>query len=161
MISIIVAVAENNAIGRAGDLLCHLSSELKHFKAVTSGHTVIMGRKTFDSLPKGALPNRRNIVITRNSAFTAENVEVAHSLEEAINMAGGDAFIIGGEQIYRQALPFADKLFLTKIHAEFPDADTFFPEINANEWAEESRETFPSDDKNQFPYCKRVFSRLV
>ena len=90
MISIIVAVAENNAIGRAGDLLCHLSSDLKHFKAVTSGHTVIMGRKTFDSLPKGALPNRRNIVITRNSAFTAENVEVAHSLEEAINMAGED-----------------------------------------------------------------------
>lgn len=152
MISIIVAVTENNAIGKAGDLLCHISSDLKHFKAVTSGHTVIMGRKTFDSLPKGALPNRRNIVITRNSAFTAENVEVAHSLEEALNMAGGNAFIIGGEQIYRQALPFADKLFLTKIHAEFPDADTFFPEIKANEWAEESRETFPSDDKNQFPY---------
>lgn len=152
MISIIVAVAENNAIGKAGDLLCHISSDLKHFKAVTSGHTVIMGRKTFDSLPKGALPNRRNIVITRNSAFTAENVEVAHSLEEALNMAGGNAFIIGGEQIYRQALPFADKLFLTKIHAEFPDADTFFPKINTNEWAEESRETFPSDDKNQFPY---------
>lgn len=152
MISIIVAVAENNAIGKAGDLLCHISSDQKHFKAVTSGHTVIMGRKTFDSLPKGALPNRRNIVITRNTAFTAENVEVAHSLEEALNMAGGNAFIIGGEQIYRQALPFADKLFLTKIHTEFPDADTFFPEINANEWAEESRETFPSDDKNQFPY---------
>lgn len=152
MISIIVAVAENNAIGKAGDLLCHLSSDLKHFKAVTSGHTVIMGRKTFDSLPKGALPNRRNIVITRNSAFAAEKVEVAHSLEEALNMAGSNAFIIGGEQIYSQALPFADKLFLTEIHADFPDADTFFPEINTDQWAEESRETFPADEKNQFPY---------
>lgn len=152
MISIIVAVAENNAIGKAGDLLCHLSSDLKHFKAVTSGHTVIMGRKTFDSLPKGALPNRRNIVITRNSAFNAEKVEVAHSLEEALNMAGSNAFIIGGEQIYSQALPLAEKLFLTEIHADFPDADTFFPEINTDQWAEESRETFPADEKNQFPY---------
>lgn len=152
MISIIVAVAENNAIGKAGDLLCHLSSDLKHFKAVTSGHTVIMGRKTFDSLPKGALPNRRNIVITRNTAFVAEKVEVAHSLEEALNMADGNAFIIGGEQIYRLALPLAEKLFITEIHAEFPDADTFFPEINTDQWAEESRETFPADEKNQFPY---------
>ena len=120
MISIIVAVAENNAIGKAGDLLCHISSDLKHFKAVTSGHTVIMGRKTFDSLPKGALPNRRNIVITRNTAFTAENVEVAHSLEEALNMAGGNAFIIGDEQIYRQALPLPTNCSSQRYTPNFP-----------------------------------------
>lgn len=152
MISIIVAIAKGNAIGAGGDLLCHLPADLKHFKNTTTGGTVIMGRKTYDSLPKGALPNRRNIVITRNSEFVAERVEVALSLEAAIALAGGNAFIIGGAQIYRLALPVADELILTLIDGDFPDADTFFPEINYDEWEEIHRESFPADEKNPYPY---------
>lgn len=152
MISIIVAIAKGNAIGAGGDLLCHLPADLKHFKNTTTGGTVIMGRKTYDSLPKGALPNRRNIVITRNADFAAERVETASSLEAAIAMAGGDAFIIGGAQIYRLALPVADELILTVVDGDFPDADTFFPEIDYNDWEEVSHESFPADERNPYPY---------
>ena len=150
-ISIIVAIADGNAIGRNGGLLCHLPADLKHFKAVTSGHTVIMGRKTFDSLPKGALPNRRNIVVTRNPAFSAPGVETADSLEKAFEMTAGDGevFIIGGAQIYNESLPFADKIYLTKIEASFPDADTFFPEIG-DDWQVVEEVFQPSDEKNPF-----------
>ncbi len=152
-VSIIVAVAKHNAIGAKGGLLCHLPADLKHFKNTTSGHTVVMGRRTFDSLPKGALPNRRNIVVTRNPDFTAPGVEVAHSLTEAFSLvADGEVFVIGGAQIYEEALPMASRLYLTKIEAAFPDADTFFPEISDSQWVETLREAHEADEKNPYPY---------
>lgn len=159
-LSIIVAIAKNNAIGQKGGLLCHLPADLKHFKNVTSGHTVIMGRRTFESLPKGALPNRRNIVVTRNLSYTAERIETAFSLEDALDMVKGEpeAFIIGGAQIYQEALPLASRLYLTWIDAEFPDADTFFPEPDLYEWKETNRETFAPDEKNPYPY---TFQNLI
>ena len=109
-LSIIAAIDRNNAIGRNGQLLCHLPADLKHFKELTSGHTIIMGRVTFDSLPKGALPNRRNIVVTRNPNFKAEGVETALSVEDALWMSRDDSevFVIGGGQIYRETLPLSD-----------------------------------------------------
>lgn len=149
-LSIIVAMARDNAIGRNGGLLCHLSADMKHFKTVTTGHTVIMGRRTYDSLPKGALPNRRNIVVTSNAAFSADRVEVAHSFEDALKMADadGEVFVIGGAQIYREALPSAGKIYLTEIGASFPDADTFFPAFDRSQWAETELGCQPADDRN-------------
>ena len=122
MINIIVAATLDGAIGLRGDMLYYIRPDLQRFKALTTGHTVIMGRKTFESLPKGALPNRRNIVITRRADFSAPGAEVAHSLQEALNTADGEEiFIIGGESIYRAAMPLAQRLYLTQIHAERPD----------------------------------------
>lgn len=132
-ISIIAAVADSLAIGRAGDLAFHIPADLRRFKALTMGHAVVMGRLTFESLPKGALPGRKNIVITRNALWTAPNVETAANLQQALQIAQGDVFIIGGGQIYEQALPLADNLYITRIYAKAPDADTFFPEY-ANDW---------------------------
>ena len=130
-LSIIVATGLDRSIGRGGDLAFHISADLKHFKALTMGHPVIMGRKTFQSLPKGALPGRRNIVISRDPSFTAPDIEVFASLPEALDaVASADkAFIIGGGSVYAQAMPLADTIELTLIEAELPDADTFFPEI--------------------------------
>ncbi len=124
---LIVAIDRHGAIGRKGDLLYHISADLRRFKALTWGHTVVMGRRTFESLPKGALPGRRNIVVTRNPAYEAAGADVAHSLDEALEMASGKIFIIGGAEIYRQALPYARTLHLTVIDAETDDADTFLP----------------------------------
>ena len=121
--NLIVAIDRKGAIGRRGELLYHISADLRRFKALTTGHTVVMGRKTFESLPKGALPNRRNIVVSRQTGFSAPGIEVAHSLESALGMAdSSDIYIIGGAEIYRQALPMADRLLLTVIDAETPDA---------------------------------------
>lgn len=131
---IIVAIANKNAIGKDNKLLCHLPEDLKHFKEITNGHTVIMGRNTFFSLPKGALPNRRNIVLSPDEEVF-KNCETAHSIEEALTLCSTDekVFFIGGAMIYRQAYPIVDKLYLTKIHADF-EADTFFPEIDYSCW---------------------------
>lgn len=135
-ISIIVAITRNNAIGRGGDLLFHISEDLRQFKAITMGHPIIMGRKTFESFPNGALPGRRNIVITRQGDYDAENIEIVNSLQAAVDAVKNvdEAFVIGGGEIYRQALPLCSRLYLTKIDTEIADADTFFPEINNNEW---------------------------
>ena len=153
-ISMVVATGRNNEIGKNGGLLCHLPADLKHFKEITSGHTVIMGRKTFQSLPKGTLPNRRNIVISRNAGLTIEEAEVYPSLDYAFIklIDENEVFIIGGAQIYEQALPIADKIYLTKIHADFPEADAFFPKIDFSVWRETSRETFPADEKNPYSF---------
>lgn len=131
---IVVAIDRKGAIGRRGDLLAHLSDDLRRFKALTTGHTVIMGRKTFESLPKGALPNRRNIVVTRNADYNPAGAETARSLEVALAMATDDAFVIGGGEIYRLALPLADTLYLTVIDAGYDDADTFFPTLPLNDF---------------------------
>lgn len=143
MISIIAAItADRAAIGRRGDLLFHISADLRHFKQLTSGHTVVMGRKTFESLPKGALPDRRNIVVTRNAAWSAPGVETVASVEEAMALASQtdstsepEIFIIGGGQLYAAALPLAGRMDLTIVDEPTPsDADTFFPEIDPDQW---------------------------
>lgn len=129
--------SDKGAIGRGGDMIFHLRDDLRRFKALTTGHTVVMGRRTFESLPKGALPDRRNIVVTRNPDFNAANVETANSLEAALEMSASDSetFIIGGGEIYAQALPLADRLQLTIIEAPTPaDADTFFPPVDPSDW---------------------------
>ncbi len=140
-ISIIVAAASDNAIGSNGDLIWHISADLKRFKALTMGHPIVMGRKTWQSLPNGALPGRKNIVITRDQNFTAENAVVCHSIQDAIDSCSDDKhiFIIGGAQIYNQALHLADRIYLTRVFAEYPDADARFPEINPNEWTIDSQ----------------------
>ena len=134
-LSIIVALAADNAIGRRGDLLYHVSADLRRFKALTVGNTVVMGRKTFESLPKGALPDRRNIVISRDPDYTAPGADTFTSLDEALAACGeGKTFIIGGAQIYRLALPLADELLVTRFDRTEPDADTWFPEIDDTIW---------------------------
>lgn len=153
-LSAIVVIAENGAIGKNGDLLCHLPADLKHFKNITMGHTIIMGRRTWESLPKGALPGRKNVVITRNAHFEAPGAEVYHSLEEALQAtaADGQRFIIGGGMLYKEAFHLTNTLHLTRMHASFPDADTFFPEFSMDEWEEVSREDHNADERNPYDY---------
>lgn len=153
-LSAIVAVDENGAIGKNGDLLCYLPADLKHFKNITMGYTIIMGRRTWESLPKGALPGRKNVVITRNNDFMAPGAEVYHSLEEALQATEQDEkrFIIGGGMLYKEAFAITDKLYLTRIHASFPDADTFFPSIDVSQWQEMSSEYHEADERNAYPY---------
>jgi len=147
-ITIIAAVSENNALGKDNKLIWHLSDDLKHFKNLTKGHHVIMGRKTFESMPK-ALPNRTNVVISRQKDYVAENAQVVDSLEAALALAQEDdrPFIIGGGEIYSQALAFADCIELTRVHDDF-EADTFFPEIDTAVWREVWRENHDKDDEH-------------
>ena len=151
MISIVVAIAENGAIGYKNDLLWHLPADLKRFKEMTAGHSIIMGSRTFRSLPKGALPNRRNIVLSRTQQ-DFPGAEWAASPEVALELVGeeAEAFVIGGAQVYEQMLPYTDKIYLTRVHADFPEADTFFPELDMSEWVELSRTEYPADEKNRY-----------
>jgi dihydrofolate reductase len=151
IISIIVAIGENNAIGKNNQLLWHMPNDLKHFKEITLGRTIIMGRKTFDSVGK-PLPRRRNIVVTRQD-ITIPGCEVVKSIENGIALCRGEdeVFIGGGAEIYRQAMHLTNRIYLTIIHKVF-DADTFFPEIDKNQWKEVSRENHQPDEKNVFPY---------
>ena len=161
MISIIVAVAENYAIGKKGDLLCHMPVDLKHFKEITSGKTVLMGERTFFSLPKHPLPNRRNIVLTDVAGKTFEGAEAVYSIDELVAKvpANEEAFVIGGGMVYRQMMPLADKLHITHIHHSWEDADTFFPEIDAVVWKQLSAERHSADDKNPFDYTFAEYGR--
>lgn len=159
-LAIAVAVGENLAIGKDNQLLWHMPADLKFFKQTTSGHTVVMGRKTFDSVGR-PLPNRRNIIITRDTALKIDGVEVVNSLEEAIYITENEekpVFIVGGAEIYRQALPKTDILYLTTIHHNF-DADTFFPEFDRNEWELVSSEPHKADEKNKYDYTFEVLER--
>ena len=152
-IQAIVAIDGNGAIGRQGDLLCHLPADMKHFKEVTMGHSIVMGRKTFESFPRRPLPGRQNIVITRNADWQYPGVTVAHSLEKAIAAAQTDTvFIIGGAQVYEQALPLVDVLHLTQIHARWASADVFFPALDPDEWQEVNREHHQSDHRNAYEF---------
>lgn len=162
MISIIVAISENNAIGKQGGLLCHLPEDLKHFKMITTGHPVLMGERTYLSLPVRPLPNRRNIVLTDNPDFQAEGVEIVHSIPEAQALTQGNEefFVIGGGMVYRQFFPLADKLYITLIHNAWVDADTFFPEIKASEWKKISEENHLADDKNPYDYTFTEYLRF-
>ena len=150
-ISIIVAIAENNAIGKNNQLLWHMPNDLKHFKEITSGRTIIMGRKTFDSVGR-PLPKRRNIVVTRQD-IEIPGCEVVKSIDEGLALCAGEdeVFTGGGAEIYRQAMDKTDRIYLTIIHKEF-DADTFFPEIDYSQWNEVSRERHEPDEKNPLPY---------
>lgn len=159
MISIIVAIAENRAIGANNDLLWKLPNDMKRFKELTTGHTIIMGRKTFESLPKGALPNRTNVVITRNTTNLFKNCEIFNDLKTATDKYKNEeeVFIIGGANIYKQAITFADKLYITSVHHSFENADTFFPEINKNEWIITECKDFPRDEKHLYPYTFQTY----
>lgn len=151
-ISIIAAVAENNAIGFENKLIYWLPNDLKRFKQLTTGHTIIMGRKTFESLPKGALPNRKNVVLTRQQIHF-ENTECYPSLLEALKACENDEhiYVIGGDSVYRQAIEFADELCLTLVKDTPTQADTFFP-LFKDDWEEVSREDHDIDEKHQFKY---------
>ena len=159
MISLIVAVAENNIIGRDNDLIWHLPRDLKHFKETTSGHHIIQGRKTYESVGK-PLPNRTNVIITRDKNYKAEGCVVVHSLEEALEVSKNDpeAFITGGGKIYEMAMPLVDRIYLTKVHHSF-EGDTFFPEINMEEWTETDRRDFEPDEKNKYPFSILILDR--
>ena len=150
-LSIIVAVASDGAIGRANDLLWHLPADLKRFKELTTGHTILMGRKTFESLPRGPLPNRRNIIISR-SLPAQPGAEVYPTIQQAMEACASDeeVFIIGGGAIYRQLLPDTERIYLTRVQASFPDAEVFFPELDPTEWIEEAREVYPRDERNEY-----------
>jgi dihydrofolate reductase len=154
MITIIAAIAKNNALGKDNDLIWHLPADLKRFKKTTSGHHILMGRNTFESIGR-PLPNRTTIIITRNESYFKDGCLIASSLEQALEMAKEDEqiFIIGGAQVYTYALEnnLADVLDLTLVHQEF-EADVFFPEIDLNIWEEVSREDFKADEKNEFDY---------
>lgn len=128
-VHLIVAIDRHGAIGKGGDQLFYIREDLRHFKALTIGNTIVMGRRTFEALPKGALPGRRNIVVSRNPNYITPGADVAVSLEAAVAMAETPVFIIGGAQIYSQALPMTDVLHITAIDGEDKDADTFFPPI--------------------------------
>lgn len=151
ILSIIVAVASDGAIGRANDLLWHLPADLKRFKELTTGHTILMGRKTFESLPHGPLPNRRNIIISR-SLPAQPGAEVYPTIQQAMEACASDeeVFIIGGGEIYRQLLPNTERIYLTRVQASFPDAEVFFPELDPTEWVEEAREVYPRDERNEY-----------
>jgi len=155
-ISLIAAVAENGAIGKDNQLLWHLPADLQHFKRLTSGHTVVMGRKTFESIRAAnrgkPLPNRTNVVVTRQPDYRADGCQVVNSLEEALQPSAipnpkSQIFIIGGAELYAQALPLADKLYLTEVKAS-PDGDVFFPTINLMDWDEASRLPHPADERH-------------
>ncbi len=153
ILSIIVAIARNRVIGRGNRLPWHLPADLRHFKQTTMGHPIIMGRKTYESIGR-PLPGRQNIVITRNRNFRAEGCLVVHSLQEALAAVpdAEEVFIIGGASLYREALPLADRIYLTLVDAEV-EGDTVFPELDASEWQEVRRETFAPDEKNPFGYA--------
>lgn len=189
MISIIVAIASNGAIGRNNQLLWHISEDLRYFKKVTAGHTVIMGRKTWESIGR-PLPNRRNIVVSKSMAAALEShglksasgIEIFTSLEDAIfaaehpvlqnhaeiqnhaevvqSSATPEIFTIGGGEIYRQSLPLAGRLYLTQVHIPIEDADTFFPTIDFTQWREVSRESFPRGEKFEHPFDFVVLERI-
>lgn len=159
-ISIIVAIASNRAIGKDNRLLWHLSDDLKRFKKLTTGHTLIMGRNTFLSLPNGALPNRRHIVISDMEGETFEKCEMARSIDEALELAGSveECFVIGGGMVYSQFLPLAGKLYLTQVHASF-EADTFFPEIDFSRWKALATEEVEAGERNQYAHTYTEYIR--
>jgi len=156
MIKIIVAMSDNRVIGNNNELIWKLSSDLKRFKQLTTGHPVVMGRKTYESIGK-PLPNRRNIIITRNSEYEVEGCETVSSLEEALLLTNNDCFIIGGGEIYKQSLEVADKIYLTLVHKDF-EGDTTFPELG-KEWATIDTKDFEADEKNEYNYSFIEYDR--
>lgn len=161
MISIIVAISEENAIGIRGGLLCHLPEDLKHFKTVTTGKTVIMGERTYLSLPRRPLPNRRNIVLTDRAGASIEGAEVAYSIPQVLELVSqeDEVFIIGGGMVYRQFMPLADRLYITHIRHSWPEADTFFPAIDPSVWQLETTEEHTADENNPYDYTFALYNK--
>jgi dihydrofolate reductase len=159
MITVIAAVAENNALGKENQLLWHLPDDFKRFKTLTSGHYIIMGRKTFESFPK-PLPNRTHVIISRQANYQPEGCIVVNSLEQAIEACPKteEVFIIGGGEIYRQSIAVADKLDLTKVHATF-EADTYFPEVDLSQWRLVFEEYHPKDERHDFAFTFQTYFR--
>ncbi len=160
-LSIIAGIGINNELGNNNGLLWQLPNDLKHFKDTTTGHPIIMGRRTFDSIGR-PLPNRTNIVITRDAGFNADGIVVAHSFEEAIapyKQTDQEIFIIGGGQLYAETLPYADKLYITKVNGSF-DADVFFPAINPDEWKVVSTEAHGADERHAYAYTFVVLEKI-
>jgi dihydrofolate reductase len=172
IVAMIAAIGKNNALGKDNTLLWSMPADMKHFRDTTRGHTVIMGRKTFESLPNGPLPKRENIVVTRDTNYTRPGIVVMHSLPEALRYASleqgkhfeekqeeTEIFIIGGGELYKQGISFANKLYITRID-DSPEADTFFPEIGP-EWKEISREDKEPDEENKFPYSFITYKKTA
>jgi len=159
MIIIIAAVSENNALGKDNDLVWHLPDDFKRFKQLTSGHYIVMGRKTFESFPK-PLPNRTHIIVTRQKNYAPEGCIVANSLQEAIQLCpkNEDTYIIGGGEIYKQSMAFATVLEITRVHHAF-EADTFFPEIDSTIWKLAYEEFHPKDEKHNFSFTYQTYQR--
>ena len=157
--NLIVAVDQNWAIGKDGDQLVYLKEDLKRFRTLTSGHTVILGRKTLATFPGGRpLKNRRNLILSRNPQFQAEGAEVFSSVEELVKQADGDAFVIGGASVYEQLLPYCDTAYITKVHAGFP-ADTYFPNLDQSvEWKVSEESESLEQDGISFHYV--TYSRI-
>lgn len=162
IISLIAAIGKNNELGKSNQLLWQLPDDLKHFKELTSERAVIMGRKTFESIGR-TLPNRTNIIITTNPNFVVNGAIIVSSLTQALEKAkedtDGEVFIIGGGMIYAEALPIADRLYLTHVDTEFPDADTFFPEVNCDEWDTTYTESHPADDRHPYDFRYATYER--
>lgn len=158
-VSLIFAMAENGIIGRGGALPWHLPADLRRFKALTTGHTTVMGRKTFESIGK-PLPNRRNVVLTRNRCFFRDGVVVVHELADALRDADGEEeiFIVGGAEVYRQSLPRADRVYQTLVHAEV-EGDTSFAEFDHADWELREDELHEPDDEHEYPFSFRVYVR--
>lgn len=155
-----MAIAQNNGIGRNNQLLWHIPADLKRFKQITLGHTVIMGKNTFLSLPGGPLKSRRNVVISNDPADSFAGCEMVYSIQEALERCDADQenFVIGGASVYRQFLPMAHRLYITRVNRSF-EADTFFPEINPGEWEVISQEQPEPDGKNDFSYTFIILKR--
>ncbi|MES9923155.1 MAG: type 3 dihydrofolate reductase [Candidatus Thiodiazotropha endolucinida] len=160
LISLIAAVANNGVIGVDNGLPWRLPADLQHFKSLTMGKPIIMGRRTWESLP-GLLPGRRHIVVTGNRDYRAVDCELVHSVDEALQVAGEvpEVMIVGGGGLYRQVLPRANRLYLTRVEADVA-GDAFFPEIDWSEWQEVSRDSHPADERNQFAYTFIVLNRV-
>lgn len=160
MITIIVAIASNGAIGKNNDLLWHISGDLKRFKKITTGHCLLMGRNTWYSLPKRPLPDRQNIVLTDDPCECLEGCISAYSIEDALQKVeeGREIFVIGGGMIYKQFMSRADRLLITHVHRDY-EADTFFPEIDPEIWEETEREDHGPDEKNNFSYSYTTYLR--
>ena len=160
MISIIVAVSEDWGIGKDNELLWHIPGDLKRFKKLTTGNTVIMGKKTWESLPKRPLSGRKNVVLTDNLQETFENAVTAYSIDDAISKCGPaeEVFIIGGGSIYRQFMSRADRLYITHVHKKAP-ADIYFPEIDLNVWEITEKEEYKADETNDIPYTYTIYER--
>lgn len=161
-ISIIVAIAANHAIGKDNDLLWHISADLKRFKRITEGNPVIMGKRTYFSLPKRPLPKRINMVLTDKEDEQIAGCLMAYSLEDAINKMPKDKenFIIGGGNVYKQFLPLSNKLYITRVHQPF-EGDTFFPEISLEDWKLVSEEKVDNDNQNEFSYSFELYERIT
>ncbi|KKQ04184.1 MAG: Dihydrofolate reductase [Parcubacteria group bacterium GW2011_GWB1_36_5] len=161
MISIIAAIGKNNELGKNNTLLWHIPADMKHFREITYGHPVIMGRKTFESIGK-SLPNRKNIVITRDVKYKKDGAEVVHSLAEALDLfpdTNEEIFIIGGAEIYKQAMVVADRLYITHIEAKDSEADSFFPEIIPVVWNEVKHEEYKGGKENPFNYTFSIYKK--